>query len=55
MANQVRIETFIYRINPDDDRQLQRRSIGGTSWFMRYNCSSMRSDTDGVGRDLRFL
>lgn len=32
MANQVRIETFIYRINPDDDRQLQRRSIGGLSW-----------------------
>ena len=32
MANQVRIETFVYRINPDDDRQLQRRSIGGSSW-----------------------
>ena len=32
MANQVRIESFIYRINPDDDRQLQRRSIGGTGW-----------------------
>jgi hypothetical protein len=32
MANQVRIESFVYRINPDDDRQLQRRSIGGTSW-----------------------
>ena len=32
MANQVRIESFIYRINPDDDRQLQRRSIGDTGW-----------------------
>ena len=32
MANQVRIESFIYRINPEDDRQLQRRSIGDTGW-----------------------
>lgn len=32
MANQVRIESFIYRINPDDDRQLQRRGIGGMGW-----------------------
>ena len=32
MASQVRIESFIYRINPDDDRELQRRSIGGNSW-----------------------
>jgi len=32
MANQVKVEAFIYRINPDDDRQLQRRSIGGTGW-----------------------
>lgn len=32
MANQVRIGTFIYRINPEDDRQLQRCSIGGTGW-----------------------
>ena len=32
MANQVRIEANVYRINPDDDRQLQRRSINGTQW-----------------------
>ena len=32
MANQVRVETFIYRINPKDDRELQRCSIGGSSW-----------------------
>ena len=32
MANQVRIETFVYRINPDNDKELQRRSIGGGSW-----------------------
>jgi hypothetical protein len=32
MANQVRVETFIYRINPDNDKELQRRSIGGSSW-----------------------
>ena len=32
MANQVRVETFIYRINPDNDKELQRRSIGGDSW-----------------------
>ena len=32
MANQVRIEAFVYRINPDNDKELQRRSIGGSSW-----------------------
>jgi hypothetical protein len=32
MANQVRVGTFIYRINPDNDKQLQRRSYGGSSW-----------------------
>ena len=32
MANQVRIQSYIYRINPDDDRQLQRRGIGGENW-----------------------
>ena len=32
MANQVRVEAFIYRINPDNDKELQRRSIGGSSW-----------------------
>lgn len=32
MASQVRVETFIYRINPKDDRELQRCSIGGSSW-----------------------
>ena len=32
MANQVRVEAFIYRINPDNDKELQRHSIGGSSW-----------------------
>ena len=32
MANQVRVGTFIYRINPDNDKQLQRRSYGSSSW-----------------------
>ena len=32
MAQQVRIESFIYRINPNNDRELQRRSIGASSW-----------------------
>ena len=32
MASQVKVEAFIYRINPDDDRQLQRRGIGSTGW-----------------------
>lgn len=32
MASQVRVGTFIYRINPDNDKELQRRSYGGTSW-----------------------
>ena len=32
MASLVRVETFIYRINPKDDRELQRCSIGGSSW-----------------------
>ena len=32
MANQVRVGTFIYRINPDNDKEMQRRSIGGNNW-----------------------
>jgi hypothetical protein len=32
MANQVRVGTFIYRINPDNDKQMQRRSFVGSSW-----------------------
>ena len=32
MANQVRVGTFIYRINPDNDKELQRRSYGSCSW-----------------------
>ena len=32
MANQVRVGTFIYRINPDNDKELQRRSYGSSSW-----------------------
>ena len=32
MAQQVKVEAFIYRINPSNDRELQRCSIGSTSW-----------------------
>ncbi len=32
MAQAVKIGGFIYRINPNDDRQLQRASLGSTSW-----------------------
>ena len=32
MANQVRVESFIYRINPDNDKELQRRSFNSNSW-----------------------
>lgn len=32
MANQVRVGTFIYRINPDNDKELQRCSYGSSSW-----------------------
>ena len=32
MATQVKSGEFIYRINPDNDKELQRRSIGGSSW-----------------------
>ena len=32
MANQVRVGTFIYRINPDNDKQMQRCQYGGSSW-----------------------
>ena len=32
MANQVRMESFIYRINPDNDKELQRRSFNSNSW-----------------------
>jgi hypothetical protein len=41
MANQVRVETFIYRINPDNDKELHRRSIGGSSWsrVTEFNCN----------------
>lgn len=28
MASQVRVGTFIYRINPNNDKELQRRSYG---------------------------
>ena len=32
MANQVRVETFLYKINPDNDKELQRRSYSGNSF-----------------------
>lgn len=32
MAQAVKIGGFIYRINPNDDRQLQRATMGSNSW-----------------------
>ena len=32
MANQVKLGGFIYRINPSNDKELQRCSIGSSSW-----------------------
>ena len=32
MASQVRIGTFIYRINPANDKELQRCTYGSSSW-----------------------
>ncbi|WP_146739340.1 hypothetical protein [Pseudoprevotella muciniphila] len=32
MAQQVRVGTFIYRINPNNDKELQRCSYGSSSW-----------------------
>lgn len=32
MAQSCKVGTYIFRINPSDDRQLQVRSIGGSSF-----------------------
>ena len=32
MAQAVKVGGFIYRINPNDDRQLQRATQGSSSW-----------------------
>lgn len=32
MAQAVKVGGFIYRINPNDDRQLQRTTMGSNSW-----------------------
>jgi hypothetical protein len=32
MANQVRVGTFIYRINPNNDKEMQRCQYGSSSW-----------------------
>ena len=32
MANQVRVVTFIYRINPNNDKEMQRCQYGSSSW-----------------------
>ena len=32
MANQVKVGLFIYRINPQNDKELQRRSYNSTDW-----------------------
>ena len=32
MAQQVRAGTFLYRINPNNDKELQRSSYGSSSW-----------------------
>ena len=32
MANTVRVGAFLYRINPSNDKEMQRCPIGGNSW-----------------------
>ena len=32
MAQTVKSGSFLYRINPNNDKELQRCSIGATSW-----------------------
>jgi len=32
MANQVRVGTFIYRINPNNDKEMQRCQYGSNCW-----------------------
>ena len=32
MANTVRVGAFLYRINPNNDKEMQRCPIGGNSW-----------------------
>jgi len=52
MASQVRVGSFIYRINPEDDTQMQRRSIGSNTWsyvtnFNGYHILDMLPDANG--------
>ena len=32
MANTVRVGAFLYRINPSNDKEMQRCPMGGSSW-----------------------
>lgn len=32
MANTVRVGSFLYRINPSNDKEMQRCPMGGNSW-----------------------
>lgn len=32
MAQQVRVDSFIYRINPKNNKELQRTSYGSSNW-----------------------
>ena len=32
MANTVRVGAFLYRINPSNDKEMQRCPMGGNSW-----------------------
>lgn len=32
MANKIRVGSWVFRINPDDPRTLQRATIGSNSW-----------------------
>ena len=52
MASHVRIKTFIYRINPKDDREMQRCSIGSYTWsfvtrFNGYHILDLLLDENG--------
>lgn len=52
MAQAVKVGGFIYRINPNDNREMQRCSIGASSWsriayFDGYHILDLLIDSNG--------
>ena len=45
MTNQTKVESFLYRTNPNNDKELQRCPIGNISWsrVTEYNGSNIIS------------